>query len=174
MVHKGPGKSHRKGISVMQLMRMFPDDEGISVMQLMRMFPDDESALRWFEAMRWSGGRYCPRCGHTHTTEASHKTMPYWCGLCRKYFSVKTGTCMQASNLGYQKWAFAIYMMSTSLKGVSSMKLHRDLGITQKTAWLMSQKIRQGWMDDSGKLNGRRLNRARRYRYTCARWGCSA
>ena len=139
MAQNGPGKTHRTGINVMQLAQMFPNDE---------------SAMKWFEAVRWANGRYCPRCGHTHTSEASHKTMPYWCGLCRKYFSVKTGTVMQSTKLGYQKWVFGIYLMSTNLKGISSMKLRRDLGITQKSAWMMAQKIRQGWTDDGSKLGG--------------------
>jgi len=83
--------------------------------------------------------------------------MPYHCGDCRKYFSVKTGTVMQSSKIGLQKWVIAMYLMSTSLKGVSSMKLHRDLGVTQKTAWHLAQKIRQGWLegqDYDDKLDG--------------------
>ena len=65
---------------------------------------------------------------------AAHK-MPYRCRDCRQRFSTRTGTTMADSKLGYQKWAIAIYLVTTSLKGVSSMKLHRDLGITQKSAW---------------------------------------
>ena len=59
---------------------------------------------------------------------------------------------MHRSKLPLQKWVIAIYLMSTSLKGVSSMKLHRDLGVTQKTAWMMAQKIREGWIDGDGEL----------------------
>ena len=62
---------------------------------------------------------------------------------------------MQSSKLPLRTWAFGVYLMSTSLKGVSSMKLHRDLGITQKTAWMMAHKIREGWKNsNSGKLDG--------------------
>ena len=61
--------------------------------------------------------------------------MAHRCRDCRKFFSVKIGTVMESSNLGYQVWAIATYLMHTSIKGVSSMKLHRDLGITQKSAW---------------------------------------
>ena len=71
--------------------------------------------------------------------------MPYRCRDCRKYFSVKTGTIMESSNLGLQKWALGFYLMATNLKGVSSMKLHRDLGITQKSAWHMAHRIRKVW-----------------------------
>ena len=62
---------------------------------------------------------------------------------------------MHRSKVPLQKWVIAIYLMSTSLKGVSSMKLHRDLGVTQKTAWMMAQKIREGWIDgDDEKMSG--------------------
>ena len=73
--------------------------------------------------------------------------MPYRCRAreCAKRFSVKTGTVMECSNLGYQTWAIALYLVLTSLNGVSSMKLHRDLGITQKSAWHLAHRIREAW-----------------------------
>ena len=74
--------------------------------------------------------------------------------VCRQYFSVKTGAAKHRSKISLQKWVFVIHLLSTSLKGVSSMKLHHDLGLTQRTAWLMAQKIRQGWIDTAGKLEG--------------------
>ena len=127
--------------------------KGIGMADLTRMFPDDDSAQSWLEGIRWPERRYCPRCGHTATTRSSHKTMPYWCGICREYFSVKTGTVMQTSRLGYRKWVFGIHMASTGLKGVSSAQLHRDLGVTWRTAGRMFQKIRQGWLDAQDKPN---------------------
>ena len=138
---KAPGKAHRAGISLVQLMDMFPDEA---------------AARKWFETARWGDQRVCPRCGSDKTKPVpSGKPMPYHCGGCRQYFSVKTGTVMQSSNLPLRKWVIGIYLMSTSLKGVSSMKLHRDLGITQKTAWMMAQKIREGWVrGSSGPMGG--------------------
>jgi len=134
------------------------DREGLSVIQLFQMFPDDNSARKWLEEIRWSeNGRYCSHCGSFKTKVVpNEKPMPYHCGDCRKYFSVKTGTVMQSSKVGLQKWVIAMYLLSTSLKGVSSMKLHRDLGVTQKTAWMLAQKIRQGWIDGNNddKLDG--------------------
>ena len=127
----GPGKSDRRGISLLELTRMFPDDHAARV---------------WFESVRWPNGRRCPRCQGAETHHVEREIpMPYHCKKCRKYFSVRTGTIMSSSKLGLQKWAFGIYLMSTSLKGVSSMKLRRDLGISQKAAWLMGQKIREAW-----------------------------
>ena len=70
--------------------------------------------------------------------------MPYRCRDCKRYFSLKTNTAMEASNLPLRMWAFAIYLELTNLKGVSSMKLHRDLRISQPSAWFMLHRIREG------------------------------
>ena len=80
--------------------------------------------------------------------------MPYRCRDCRKRFSVKTGTVMEGSNLGYQTWALASYLLTTNLKGVSSMKLHRDLGITQKSAWHLAHRLRKVWDDEGDEFAG--------------------
>ena len=118
------------------------------------MFHDEQTAQVWFERVRWPIGRACPRCGNMETTEAKNGgPLPYHCSPCRRYFSVKTGTVMQSSKLSIRTWIIVMYLMSTSLKGVASMKLHRDLGITQKTAWMMAQKIREGWRNGS-RLTG--------------------
>ena len=117
-------------------------------MQLADMFPTEESAREWFESRVWPDGRHCPRCGSTETSEASHAKMPYWCPACRSYFSVKVGTVLESSKIPLRKWVFAIYLHLTSLKGVSSMKLHRDIGVSQPAAWFMLQRIRKAWESD--------------------------
>ena len=133
MAHPAPGKSDR---------------EGITLVQLCDMFPTEDSAREWFESRIWADGRYCPVCGSTRTHEAGHNHMPYRCSDCRSYFSVKTGTVMHKSHIPFRKWVFAIYLHLTSLKGVSSMKLHRDIGVSQKSAWYMLQRIREAWSRD--------------------------
>ena len=160
MSQSGPGKSYR---------------EGITLVELFRRFPDDRAAEEWFERCRWGTWRepgYCPLCGCTENISVvpSQRPLPYWCGDCRRNFSVKTGTVMHRSRIGYQKWAIAIYLWSVSLKGVSSMRLHRDLGITQKSAWFMAQRLREVWSFhhgggmagpveiDEGYFGGRRKN----------------
>ena len=138
MTQKAPGRSHRTGMTVMELLRMFPDDA---------------AAEKWFEDQRWPNGeRFCPDCGSTnYAVVASRKPMPYRCRDCRQYFSVRKGTAMQATKLGLQKWAIAFYMMTTGLKGTSSMKLYREVGIRQATAWFLMQRIREGFMEGNGE-----------------------
>ena len=80
--------------------------------------------------------------------------MPYRCRDCRGHFSVTKGTVMQSSKLGLQKWAIALYMMTTGLKGTASMKVYRELGVTQKTAWFLMQRIREGFLGDPVQLSG--------------------
>ena len=113
----------------------------------MDMFQTEDDARQWFESTLWPNGRVCGHCGSQRTCEASHKKMPYWCSDCRSYFSVKTGTPLQSSKIPLRKWAIAVYLCITNLKSVSSMKLRRDLGVTQKTAWFMLQRIREAWID---------------------------
>ena len=125
--------------------------EGISLIELTRMFPDDAAARQWFEANIWPDGAYCPHCGSLDVQEnIKHKTMTHRCRDCegRPMFSVRTGTLMQGSKLGFQTWAFAVYLVTTNIKGVSSMKLHRDLGITQKSAWHLAHRLRKAYEND--------------------------
>ena len=125
--------------------------EGLSLVDLFKMFPDDEAAERWFIENRWPDGVTCAYCDSDNVNErTTHPTMPFRCRDCRKFFSAKTGSLMQSSKLGYQKWALAIYILTTNIKGTSSMKLHRDLGITQKSAWFMAHRIRESWEEQAG------------------------
>lgn len=135
-MHKAPGKSER---------------QGITLFKLFEMFPNEQAAHKWLENCRWSNGRTCPHCGSPATNHIpKEKPMPYHCVDCRKFFSVRTGTIMAQSKIPLQKWVFAIYLWATNLKGVSSMKLHCDLGITQKSAWFMAHRLREAFEGDSG------------------------
>ncbi|MCY4354831.1 MAG: IS1595 family transposase [Truepera sp.] len=119
------------------------------------MFPDDETAEEWFIKARWPNGVFCPKCGSSNIQERpTRKPQPYRCRDCRKDFSVKTGSLMHNSPLGFQTWVIAIYLLTTSLKGVSSMKLHRDLGITQKSAWYLAHRIRENFKYHGDLLAG--------------------
>ena len=131
MKRNGPGKSHRKGISILQVTEIFPNNE---------------IAEKWIVETRWPNGISCPHCGSNNVqTKTTHPRMPYRCRKCRKFFSAKTGTPMADSNIGYRVWAVALYLMTTGIKGTASMKLYRDLEITQKTAWYLAHRIRKAW-----------------------------
>ena len=137
---RSPGRSYR---------------DGITLIALMDMFPNEETATRWFEATMWPTGRCCGHCGSVETSEVPNaKPMPYWCKTCRSYFSVRTGTALERSRVPLRKWAIAIYLEITSLKSVSSMKLHRDLGVSQPTAWFMLHRIREGWKRPDNPYSG--------------------
>ena len=140
MAHNAPGKHYRKGLTLIEMVEMFPDDA---------------AAQKWFEEQRWPDGPYCPRCGSVNVQcGAKHKTMSHRCRDCRKFFSVKMGTAMESSNIGYRVWLLAMYLLQTGLKGQSSMKLHRDLGVTQRTAWHLAHRIREAWADRSASFSG--------------------
>ena len=135
MTQKGPGNYWRKGISLMKVMEMFPDDE---------------AAQQWFASHRWPNGPHCPYCGSFNVqSNIKHRSMTHRCRDCpkRRMFSLKTGTVMQSSPLGYRVWAIAIYLFTTNLKSVSSMKLHRDLNICQKSAWFLAHRLRESWKE---------------------------
>ena len=83
-------------------------------------------------------------------------------------FSLKTGTIMQGSNLGYQIWTIAIYLLTTKLKGVSSMKLHRDLGITQKSVWHLAHRLRRSFKVEDYRFSGTVEVRHRNYQPSVA------
>ena len=127
--------------------------KGLSLVELTRKFPDNETAERWFVETRWPNGVACPKCGSFNVQERpTRKPQPYRCRDCRKDFSVKTGTLMQSSKLGLQVWAVAFYLLATGTKGTSSMKLHRDLNITQKSAWHLARRIREAIKDRAPEL----------------------
>ncbi len=131
MAHKAPGKAHRKGLTLLQIADMFRDEA---------------DAKAWIEEQRWPNGPECPYCGTSNVQSGiKHKTMMYRCRACpnKAMFSLKTGTVMEGSNLKYRVWAVGMYLFTTNLKGISSMKLHRELGIGQKAAWFMLHRLRK-------------------------------
>ncbi len=129
MAYSAPGKHHRKGVTLPELFITFSTED---------------KARLWLESVIWPDGPVCGHCGCVDVFEVKgHKPMPYRCRGCGKHFSVRVNTVMHHSKVPLQKWAIAIYLCSTNLKSVSSMKLHRDLGVTQKTAWFMLHRIRE-------------------------------
>ena len=131
MAQKAPGKAYRKGKTLLEIADMFRDEA---------------DAKSWIAEQRWPNGPECPYCGTDNVqSNIKHKTMMYRCRECpnKVMFSLKTGTVMEGSNLKYRVWAIAMYLFTTNLKGISSMKLHRELGIGQKAAWFMLHRLRK-------------------------------
>ena len=128
--------------------------KALSLVEVMELFPDEESAIKWFSSQRWPHGPCCPYCGSLNVqSDVKHKTMTHRCRDCfdKKFFSLKTGTIMECSNLPYRKWAIAMYVVTTNIKGVSSYKLARDLKVTQKTAWHLLHRLRRSF-ESNGNL----------------------
>ena len=129
----------------------------LSVIELVEKFPSEDSATKWLESKRWSEGRYCPHCGSMDAVQdvPCRKPMPYRCGNCHKYFSMRTGTVMTRSNLPVRTWLIARYLMVSHPKGVSSIQLAKDLAITQESAWFLAHRLCEGMGSEGmGLLQG--------------------
>ena len=137
---KAPGKHYRKGMSLVEAVKKFSDES---------------AAEAWFVEQRWPQGITCPRCESSKVKpRLSRKPMPFHCADCRKYFSAKTGTILEKSKLSMSQWVIGFFLFTTNLKGVSSMKLHRDLGITQTAAWHLAHRIREALNIQAERFSG--------------------
>jgi transposase-like protein len=122
-------------------------------------FQNVEKARKYLEALRWPDGPVCPHCGsvaaHYALKGKAHRPGLYKCKDCREQFSVTVGTVFERSKIPLSKWLLAVYLLSSSKKGMSSHQLHRMLGVTYKTAWFMTHRIREAMKDtDTGLLGG--------------------
>lgn len=110
-------------------------------------FHNEEAAYAYVEARIWPNGAVCPHCGgHERIGKmggASTRIGTYKCYQCRKPFTVKVGTIFESSHVAMRHWLQAMFLIASSKKGISSNQLHRTLGVTLKTAWFMSHRIRE-------------------------------
>jgi transposase-like protein len=125
----------------------------LSTFQLFQMFPDQESARKYLEGRLWPQGVRCPHCGLTEHV-AVRKNGYYRCNQCHEDFTVRTGTIFERSHVPLHKWLYAMYLLVTSRKGISSMQLSKEIGMTQKSAWFVLQRLREACGDDMTMLNG--------------------
>jgi transposase-like protein len=129
------------------------DHVTISTFQLFQMFPDEESARLYFESRLWPQGAHCPVCGIRDRVTA-RKQGYYRCNQCREDFTVRTGTVFERSHVPLHKWLYAMYLMMTARKGISSIQLSKEIGITQKSAWFLLQRLREACGSDTTILSG--------------------
>ncbi len=119
-------------------------------------YPDDATCRAHVEALRWPNGPICPRCGSVNlATQSGHDPRIWRCRACRHEFRVTDGTPMEGSHLPLNTWFLAIYLIATSSKGISAMKLKDMLGLSYKTAWFLGHRVRAMLADGSAeKLTG--------------------
>lgn len=125
----------------------------ISTFQLFELFPDQESARTYLEGLLWPNGPRCPVCG-TGDRITPRKGGFYRCRQCKEDFTVRTGTIFERSHVPLHKWLYAMYLVVTARKGISSMQLAKEIGVTQKTAWFVLGRLREACGADVGKLAG--------------------
>ncbi len=125
----------------------------ISTFQLFAMFPDQETARMYLEGRLWPNGPTCPVCGLGERITA-RKDGYYRCNQCKEDFTVRTGTIFERSHVPLHKWIYAMYLLVTARKGISSMQLAKEIGITQKSAWFVLGRLREACGDDLEKLQG--------------------
>ena len=138
----GPDRSYRKGITLIKLFQIVPDSA---------------TAERWLEQSRWGkDGAECPKCESSDRVKEAPNVKPaaYWCGRCRKQFNVHTYSVMAEIKIPYQKWVIAMYLHVSSPNGVLRMKPHRKLGISQKSAWHLSHRVRESMIAIAVKFDG--------------------
>ena len=126
----------------------------LSFLEFSQKFPTEKSAQRFYEKLRWPVERYCPHCG---TVGQSSKVSEIEADAvlvqaCRKYFSVRTGAVFEKSRLPLRKWLLATYLITTARKGISSVQLAKELGITQKNAWYLGHRIREAYLDSGDPM----------------------
>jgi transposase-like protein len=115
--------------------------EPTTLLEAIRYYSDLDVATKTFSALRWPDGITCPYCQSKKNFYVPSRRI-WKCKTCRKQFSPKVGTVCEDSPIGLDKWLTAMWMIASDKNGISSWELHRGLGVTQKTAWFMLQRIR--------------------------------
>jgi len=122
-----------------------------SVVDFFASIPDETAARAYLESARWPQGVSCIHCGHGEVWKTRGKN--YTCKSCRKQSTIRTGTVMEDSHVKLQSWVYAMYLMTVSRKSILSVQLAKELGVTQKSAWFMAQRLREGYKS-GGMISG--------------------
>lgn len=127
----------------------------ISAFELFKMFPDQDAARIYLEGRLWPKGPLCPCCGlGERVTARKGKPGFYLCNQCKEDFTIRTGTIFERSHVPLHKWIYAMYLLVTARKGISSMQLAKEIGITQKSAWFVLHRLREACGDELTRLQG--------------------
>ena len=126
----------------------------ISTYQFLKKFPNEQIARKYIEDRRWGGSPSCPHCNASTRIQVRKVEGYYRCLACKVDFTVRTGTIMERSHIPLDKWLYAMYLISTARKGVSSLQLSKELGITQKSAWFMLSRIRESCSEKDDENGG--------------------
>ena len=125
----------------------------ISTYQLFEMVPDAEAGRLWLESHLWPTGPRCPVCGLGDRITA-RKGGYYRCRQCKEDFTVRTGTVMEWSHIPLRKRVYTMYLLVRARKGISSLQLAKEIGITQKSAWFLLHRLREACGSKFEKLKG--------------------
>lgn len=128
------------------------DGVTISTYEFMRRFPTEREARSYIENCRWHGTPTCPKCGAARRIQTRSVEGYYRCLVCKGDFTVRTGTIFERSHVPLDKWLYTIYLLVTARKGISSLQLSKEIGVTQKTAWFMLARLRKACGNDNDSL----------------------
>jgi len=125
----------------------------ISTFQLFEMFPHPQAARVYLESRLWPNGVVCGTCKSGERITARRGGF-YRCNACQLDFTVRTGTIFERSHIPLHKWVYIMYLLVTARKGISSLQLAKEIGVTQKSAWFMLHRLREACGDHIDKLDG--------------------
>jgi transposase-like protein len=127
----------------------------ISTFKVFEVFRNEESARKYLEDRLWPDGVKCPTCASPERITI-RKGGFYRCNACQLDFTIRTGTIFGRSHIPLHKWVYAMYLLVTARKGISSLQLAKEIGVSQKSAWFMLQRLREACSspDNIDKLKG--------------------
>lgn len=125
----------------------------MNIYQIYKQFPTQASCIKYLEKTRWKGKPICPYCEGKNVIKKT-KLLRHHCIDCNRKFTVLVGTIFHSTKLPLQKWFLAVSTVLNAKKGISSLQLHRELGITQKTAWYLIMRIRKAFKETPEQLSG--------------------
>ena len=120
-----------------------PKAKTLSLFDLQKKFPDEQSAIDYLAGILWENGVVCPYCKGQNVKERKNRKNYYHCNPCNKDFTIRSETIFQRSHIPLHKWLYAMYLIVTARKGISSLQLSKELGITQDCAWHLEHRIRE-------------------------------